>query len=99
RVLGYSLEQGPGDLFVLLGAVEKVVEFNEKQELVPRLASRVEIDDQQKAIIIKLREGIKFHDGSDCDAAAVAWNFEQQVANKRIGYLDQWESLEVVDKL
>ena len=31
RILGYSLEQGPGDLFVLLNAVEKVVEFNDKQ--------------------------------------------------------------------
>ena len=45
-----------------------------------------------------MREGIRFHDGSDCDADAVAWNYEHQVANKRIGYLDQWDRLEVIDK-
>jgi ABC-type transport system substrate-binding protein len=45
-----------------------------------------------------MREGIRFHDGSDCDADAIAWNFEQQVMNQRIGYLDQWDSLEVIDK-
>ncbi len=98
RVLGYSLEQGPGDLFVLLGAVEKVVEFNDKQELVPWLAESVDLDEGNKTITITMRKGIKFHDGSDCDADAIAWNYEQQVANKRIGYLDQWKSLEVIDK-
>ena len=99
RVLGYSLEQGPGDLFVLLGAVEKVVEFNDKQELVPWLAERVDVDENAKTITIRMHKGIKFHDGSDCDAAAIAWNYEQQVANKRIGYLDQWGGMTIVDKL
>jgi ABC-type transport system substrate-binding protein len=98
RILGYSLEQGPGDLFVLLNAVEKVVEFNDKQELVPWLAESVDVNDQKKTITIKMRKGIKFHDGSDCDAGAIAWNYEQQVANKRIGYLDKWGSMDVVDK-
>jgi len=98
RVLGYSLEQGPGDLFVLLNAVEKVVEYNDKQELVPWLAESVNIDEKNQTITIKMKKGIKFHDGSDCDAGAIAWNYEQQVANKRIGYLDQWQSMEVIDK-
>ncbi|MCR4392881.1 MAG: ABC transporter substrate-binding protein [Dehalococcoidales bacterium] len=98
NVMGYSLEQGPGDLFVLLCAVEKLVEYNNKQELVPMLAESYKIDDTTKTINVKMRQGIKFHDGSDCDADAIAWNFEQQVANKRIGYLDQFDRLEVIDK-
>jgi peptide/nickel transport system substrate-binding protein len=98
-ILGYSLEQGPGDLYVLLCAVEKLLEYNNKQELVPNLAESFNVDVNAKTISVKMRQGIRFHDGSDCDANAVAWNFEQQVTNKRIGYLDQWDRLEVIDKL
>jgi peptide/nickel transport system substrate-binding protein len=98
NVMGYSLEQSPWDLFVLLCAVEKLAEYDENQELVPHLAESYTFDDTAKTITIKMREGIRFHDGSDCDAEAIAWNFEQQVMNQRIGYLDQWDNLEVVDK-
>jgi ABC-type transport system substrate-binding protein len=98
KVMGYSLEQGPGDLFVLLCAVEKLVEYNNKQELVPNLAQSFTVDENAKTITVKMRTGIRFHDGSDCDADAIAWNFDQQVTNKRIGYLDQWDNLEVKDK-
>ncbi|HSW56820.1 MAG TPA: ABC transporter substrate-binding protein [Dehalococcoidales bacterium] len=98
KIMGYSLEQGPGDLFVLLCAVEKLLEYNEKQELVPHLAESFKVDDAAKTITVTMRKGIRFHDGSDCDADAIAWNYEQQVANKRIGYLDQWDRLEIKDK-
>jgi len=98
-VLGGSVEQGPFDLFVLLGGVEKIMEYNEKQVLAPWLAESVVQDDTAKTITIKLHPGIKCHDGSDFDAAAVVWNYQTQVANKRIGYLDQWVSIEAIDKV
>jgi peptide/nickel transport system substrate-binding protein len=98
NVMGYSLEQSPWDLFVLLCAVEKLVEYNDKQELVGHLAESYTFDDVAKTISIKMREGVRFHDGSDCDAEAIAWNFEHQVMNQRIGYIDQWDNLEVIDK-
>jgi ABC-type transport system substrate-binding protein len=87
------------DLYVLLGGVEKIVEYNEKQELVPWLAESVNVDEKAQTITLKMRKGIKCHDGSDFDAEAVAWNYNTQVANKRIGYIDQFKSIEVVDKL
>jgi ABC-type transport system substrate-binding protein len=98
NVMGYSLEQSPFDLFVLLCGVEKLVEYDENQELVPHLAESYTFDESAKTISIKMREGIRFHDGSDCDAESIAWNYEQQVMNQRIGYLNQWDSLEVIDK-
>jgi peptide/nickel transport system substrate-binding protein len=98
-VLGGSVEQGPFDLFVLLGGVEKIMEYNDKQELAPWLAESVVQDDTAKTITIKLHPGIKCHDGSDFDADAVVWNYQNQVANKRIGYLDQFVSIEAVDKV
>ena len=99
RVLGGSVEQGPFDLFVLLGGVEKIMEFNEKQVLGPWLAESVVQDDTAKTITIKLHPNIKCHDGSDFDANAVVWNYQNQVANKRIGYISQWVSIEAVDKV
>jgi peptide/nickel transport system substrate-binding protein len=98
-ILGYSLEQGPMDLYVLLGVVEKVVEYDKDQNLVPHLAESVNFDYDKKVITVKLRKGIKFHDGSECNAEAIVWNYQQQVGNKRIGYLDQWKSIDIVDNL
>jgi peptide/nickel transport system substrate-binding protein len=98
NVLGGSLEQGPFDLFVLLSGVEKLVEYNENQELVPWLAESVDIDEAASTITIGLREGARWHDGSDIDAESIAWNYNFQVENKRIGYLQQFESVEVIDK-
>jgi len=98
NIMGYSLEQSPWDLFVLLCAVEKLIEYDKNQNLVGHLAESYSFDDAAKTINVKMREGIRFHDGSDCDAEAIAWNFEQQVMNQRIGYIDQWDYLEVIDK-
>ena len=95
RILGYSVEQGPMDLFVLLGCAEKVVEYNDKQELVPHLAESVDIDETAQTITVTLRKGVKFHDGSECNADSIAWNYGYQVENKRIGYLDALDRIEV----
>jgi peptide/nickel transport system substrate-binding protein len=99
RVLGYSLEQGPMDLYDLLAVNEKVVEYDDQQVLIPHLAKSVNFDYNKKTITVKLRSGIKFHDGSECNADAIVWNYQQQVSNKRIGYIDQWKSIDIVDNL
>jgi ABC-type transport system substrate-binding protein len=93
------VEQGPFDLYVLLGGVEKIMEYNEKQVLAPWLAESVVNDEKTQTITIKLRPGIKCHDGSAFDADALVWNFNNQVANKRIGYISQFVKIEAVDKV
>ncbi len=97
KVLGGSIEQGPWDLFPLLVGAEKVMEYNDKQILAPWLAESVTIDDKAKTITIKLHPNIICHDGSVFDAAAMAWNYTNQVERKRMGYLDQWVSIDVKD--
>jgi ABC-type transport system substrate-binding protein len=42
----------------------------------PSLAESWELPDP-KTVVFKLRAGVKFHDGTDCDAAAVKWNLER----------------------
>jgi len=93
------VEQGPFDLYVLLAGVEKIMEFNEKQVIAPWLAESIKNDEKAQTITIKLRPGIKCHDGSDFDAEAVVWNFNNQVGFKRIGYISQFVSIEAVDKV
>jgi peptide/nickel transport system substrate-binding protein len=98
RILGGSVEQGPFDLFVLLGGVEKIMEYNDKAEIVPWLAESAVNDDKTQTITVKLRPNIKCHDGSPFDADALVWNFNNQVGFKRIGYINQFVSITAKDK-
>jgi peptide/nickel transport system substrate-binding protein len=43
----------------------------------PWLAESWEVQPDQKRVVYKLREGIKFHDGSDFNADVVQWNIRQ----------------------
>ena len=45
----------------------------------PMLATEWETTDE--ALIFTIREGVKFHDGSDLNAEAVAWNLNRMVQN------------------
>ncbi|MDH3604348.1 MAG: ABC transporter substrate-binding protein, partial [Candidatus Tectomicrobia bacterium] len=52
--------------------------------------------------IFKLHENVKFHDGTDCDAEAVKWNFDDMIKRGKKSwvyvYFNQMDSAEVVDK-
>jgi ABC-type transport system substrate-binding protein len=54
-----------------------LVTIDEQLNYVPELAESWEVQDDGKAYVFHLRQGVKFHDGSAFDAAAVAWNFER----------------------
>lgn len=61
-------------------------------DLVPGLASSWAVDATDKTKwIFKLREGVKFHDGSDFTADAVVWNFEK-LLNKEAPQFDPRQS-------
>ena len=63
-------------------------------EIVPDLAKSWEIIDQGKEYVFHLHENVKFHDGTECDAEAVKWNFDDmldqglQVLGLRLLYPD-----------
>ncbi|MEW5724691.1 MAG: ABC transporter substrate-binding protein [Thermodesulfobacteriota bacterium] len=73
-----------------------------KTELVPQLAESYEISADGKAYTFKLREGLKFSDGTVLDANAVKWSIDRVM---RIKGDPSWlvtdfvESVEVVDPL
>ncbi|HEX2277116.1 MAG TPA: ABC transporter substrate-binding protein, partial [Candidatus Tectomicrobia bacterium] len=54
-----------------------LVTIDENLEVIPDLAEAWEVGDGGKTYLFHLHKGVKFHDGTDCDAAAVKWNFER----------------------
>jgi peptide/nickel transport system substrate-binding protein len=50
----------------------------ENGNLVPNLAESYTISDSGLEVVLKLRKGIKFHDGTDFNANAVKWNLDRE---------------------
>lgn len=100
KVLSYLPEMGPVDESLVFPAVERIMD-NENEggvkSMVPVLAESVTVAPDKKSILIKVRKGVKFHDGSDLDAEVVAWNYQLYKDTKRLQYEQQLTRIEVVD--
>ena len=79
----------------------KLVDIDEKLNVVPQLASKWEISNEGKTYTFTLVEGVKFHDGTDCNAEAVKVNFERmlnrETASPRRGEIEQVTKVEAPD--
>jgi peptide/nickel transport system substrate-binding protein len=64
-------------------ALERLAVYDKEGKMRPLLAESWESDPAKKTITIKLKQGIKFHDGTDFNAEAVKWNIEQFQEAKR----------------
>jgi peptide/nickel transport system substrate-binding protein len=68
-------------------------------KLVPGLATSWEASPADRTKwVFRLREGVKFHDGSDFNADAVLWNFEK-VLNPQAPHFDQRQAAQVRPRL
>jgi peptide/nickel transport system substrate-binding protein len=77
-------------------AVEALARFNEKGDIVPWLAEGWETDPVAKTLTVTIKKGIKFHDGTNFDAAAVKWNWEHQI-NMKKQEMQSVGSIDVID--
>jgi peptide/nickel transport system substrate-binding protein len=68
-------------------------------KLIPGLATEWKVSDADKTLwTFKLRDGVKFHDGSAFNADAVVWNLEK-VFNKDAPQFDQRQAAQVRPRL
>ncbi|MBI4295584.1 MAG: ABC transporter substrate-binding protein [Chloroflexi bacterium] len=77
-------------------AYDTLLVLDSKGELAPMLATDWQFSPDFRSFTLTLRKGVKFHDGTRFDAAAVKWNMELRKANK-FGDLDTVTSIDVVD--
>ena len=56
---------------------DKLFDIDEKLNVVPQLALSHETSEDGKAVIIKLRPGVKFHDGEPLDAEAAKFSLDR----------------------
>src|SRR5262252_1057873 len=85
---------------VFAALCDKLFDIDEKLNIVPQLATSYQWSSDNKALTIKIRQGVTFHDGEKLDAAAVKFNIERhktmQGSNRR-GELAPVASVDVVD--
>ena len=79
---------------------DKLFDIDEKLNYIPQLATGYEWSADNKALTIKLRQGVTFHDGEPFNAEAAKFNIERHKTMKgsnRSGELKPVTSVDVVD--
>src|SRR5450432_115855 len=61
---------------VFASLCDKLVDITPELDIAPMLATEWKWVDNNKGLVMKLRPGVKFHDGEKFDAAAVKFNIE-----------------------
>jgi len=87
---------------VFASICDKLFDVNAKLEVVPQLGLSHETSEDGKTVTIKLRPGVKFHDGEPFDAEAAKFSFERHMnmqGSFRKPDLGPVEKVEVVDPL
>jgi peptide/nickel transport system substrate-binding protein len=79
---------------------DKLFDIGLELEIVPQLATDWEWTDDKKGLVIKLRPGVKFHDGEPLDAAAVKYSIERHLTmpgSTRKRDISAISSVEIID--
>jgi peptide/nickel transport system substrate-binding protein len=74
--------------------IEPLLHVDGKGNLVPCLAESYKVADDLKSVTFNLRKGVKFHDGTDFNAAGAKWNLDNTIAKK---LQPSWVSVDIVD--
>ncbi len=86
---------------VFAGLCDKLFDIDEKLNIVPQLATGYDWTDG-RTLILHLRDGVLFHDGTKMDAASVKYSLERHIAtpgSARRAEVDAIDQIAVVDPL
>jgi peptide/nickel transport system substrate-binding protein len=95
--MGLPQQPLPGwNPFIPRCAVETILDEDEQGNPIPLLATGWEWSDDFKSLTLTLQQGIKFHDGTDFNAASVKWGLDsiKESQPAEIAYL---ETVDVID--
>ena len=86
---------------VFAAVCDKLFDVTPDLKIVPQLATSYEWAPNQRSIVIKLRPGVKFHDGEPFNAEAVKFNIERSLTTEgsfRKPEIGQISSVDVVNE-
>src|SRR5207237_4148886 len=81
-VLDPSLARTYVGRIVFASICDKLFDIDEKLAIVPQLALSYETSSDGKEVTLKLRPGVKFHDGEPFDAQAAKYSLERHLNMK-----------------
>jgi peptide/nickel transport system substrate-binding protein len=94
--LGWFAENGASSGPYTPPVIETLLRVSFENTVTPFLAENYKIADDLKSITLNIRKGVKFHDGTSMDGAAVKWNLDQMLAAK-VSPTSTWTSIDLVD--
>jgi peptide/nickel transport system substrate-binding protein len=91
--IGVPWENATIDTKLMTPVIETLLVEDTSGKTYFHLATAYKVDENAKTITFTLRKGVKFHDGTDFNAEAVRWNWQNAIDAKiAIG----WESVEAI---
>src|ERR1700751_4534045 len=85
---------------VFASLCDKLVDISPELDIVPQLAIEWQWTDGNKGLVMKIRQGVKFHDGEPLDAAAVKFSLERHLTlpgSNRKAEISAVTAIEIVD--
>ncbi len=100
-ILDPSLARTYTGRIVFAGLCDKLLDINDKLDVVPQLATGYEWADS-RTLVLHLRAGVKFHDGTMMDAAAVKYSLDRHLnmpGSTRRAEIGAMDHAEIADPL
>jgi peptide/nickel transport system substrate-binding protein len=98
KVLGYYPKMGPSDTSGVQPAYETLMTYTTNRSMEPQLAEQWIEDPAKLTITVKVRQGVKFSDGSDLNADVVVWAYNLYISTKVLQDAAKVVSITAVDQ-
>src|SRR3954454_13917276 len=85
---------------VFASLCDKLVDISPELDIVPQLATEWQWVEGNKGLVMKIRPGVKFHDGEPLDAAAVKFSLERHLTlpgSNRKAEISAVTAIDIVD--
>ncbi|MFC1534806.1 ABC transporter substrate-binding protein [Thermodesulfobacteriota bacterium] len=92
--IGYPAEAAPDATWAGRPALEAFARTRDGGIVEPVLATSWKVAQDRKSLILTLRKGVKFHDGTDFNAQAAKWNLDRLIKARKVR---DFTSVDIID--